>query len=166
LIRVGEIAGAHGVRGEIRLRSFAATPADLAAYSPLLAADGKRCFLISALRAGASPDLFIARLAGVDSREAAQALAGTALHVARQRVLESLAGEEFLHADLIGCRVELAGGKAVGEVVAVQNFGAGDLIEVALAGTRRTEFVPFAEAFVPIVDLAGRRVVLAQDPTS
>jgi 16S rRNA processing protein RimM len=167
LIRVGEIVGAHGVRGEVRLRSYAARPSDIARYAPLLNEDGQRSYSFDALRPlGSAPDMFIARIPGVTTREAAEALAGTALHVARQQVLAGLEDEEFLHADLIGCRVELDSGKSVGEVVSVQNFGAGDLIEIALAGVRRTEFLPFAEAFVPVVDLAGRRIVISSDPSA
>jgi 16S rRNA processing protein RimM len=164
LLQVGEIVGAHGVNGEVRLRSFAATPSMIMGYSPLATADGGGSYVISALRplGGAHPDMFVARIAGVASREAAQALAGTTLHVARGRVAAGLAETEFLHADLIGCRVE-RGGEVIGEVVAMQNFGAGDLIEIALQGARRTEFLLFAEAFVPLVDLAGRRIVIAAD---
>jgi 16S rRNA processing protein RimM len=163
LLRIGEIVGAHGVKGEVRLRSFAATPAKIAEYSPLATSDGAASCSIEALRplGGANPDMFIGRIAGVASREAAEALAGTVLHVARERVAADLAVTEFLHADLIGCRVE-RDGEVIGKVVAVQNFGAGDLIEIALHGTRRTEFLPFAEAFIPLVDLAGRRIVIAE----
>jgi 16S rRNA processing protein RimM len=166
LIRIGEIVGAHGLRGEVRLRSFAAEPADIKAYSPLLGADGARICAIEALRpSGGAPDLFVARLAGIASRDAAEALAGTALHVARERLLGVLGEEEFLHADLIGCRVETEAGKLVGEIASVQNFGAGDLIEIALVGSRRTELLPFLERFVPLVDLGNRRVVVSADPT-
>ena len=165
LLRIGEILGAHGLRGEVRLRSFAADPAEIVSYSPLLAEDGKRSFAVTALRpAGRAPDLFVACLSGVTSRGAAEALAGTPLYVARERLLAGLGEEEFLHADLIGCRVETEGGKHVGAVVAVQNFGAGDLIEVALAGSRRTELLPFAARFVPRIDLAARLVVVSADP--
>jgi len=164
LIRIAEILGPHGLRGEVRLRSFAAPPSDIAAYSPLLSADGARRYEVTALRpGGASPDIFIARLAGVATREEGEALAGLALHVARERLAIALEEGEFLHADLVGCRVETASGQPVGEVVAVQNFGAGDLVEIALAGTRRTELVPFAESFVPVVDLAHRRIVVSAE---
>jgi 16S rRNA processing protein RimM len=167
LIRVGEILGAHGVRGEVRLRSFAAAPSEIAAYSPLSTSGGETSYVIAALRPlGSGSDLFIARIAGIASREAAEALAGAALHVPRERVEQDLSEQEFLQADLIGCEVETLGGKAIGKVVAVQNFGAGDLIEIALPGRRRTEFVPFAESFVPVVDLALRRIVIAEDPTT
>ncbi|SDR63225.1 16S rRNA processing protein RimM [Rhizobiales bacterium GAS191] len=167
LIRVGEIVGVHGVRGEVRLRSYAATPTDIARYSPLVSADGQRAYRLGGLRPlGSGTDMFIAHIAGVDTREAAEALAGTGLHVAREQVLAELEQEEFLHADLIGCRVELETGKTIGKIVSVQNFGAGDLIEIALEGVRRTEFLPFADAFVPLVDLAGRRVVVSSDPSA
>jgi 16S rRNA processing protein RimM len=160
LLRIGEILGAHGVKGEVRLRSFAAPPPRIAYYSPLVTEGTARSLTISALRPSGAPDIFVARLTGVASREAAEALAGTKLHVARDLVAEGLAETEFLHADLIGCRVE-HGGEMIGKVVAVQNFGAGDLLEVALQGTTRTEFLPFAEAFVPHVDLVRRKIVVA-----
>ncbi len=160
LLPIGEILGAHGVKGEVRLRSFAQTPSKITDYSPLVTEGSARSFTISALRPSGSPDIFVARLAGVASREAAEALAGTKLYVARETVAAELDETEFLHADLIGCRIE-RGGEIIGKVVAVQNFGAGDLLEIALQGTSRTEFLPFAEAFVPLVDLAGRRIVVA-----
>lgn len=161
LLRIGEILGAHGVKGEVRLRSFAATPLRIADYSPLVTEGAGRSFAISSLRASKAPDIFVARLEGVASREAAEGLAGTTLHVARDLVVAELDEREFLHADLIGCHVE-RGGETIGRVVAVQNFGAGDLLEIALQGTSRTEFLPFSEAFVPKVDLAGRRIVVAE----
>ena len=167
LIRVGEILGAHGVRGEVRLRSFAEVPSDIESYSPLVSADGAQSYVIEALRPlSSAPDLFVVRLAGVSDRDQADALKGTALHVGRERLLPALGDDEFLHADLVGCRVEAQDGRLIGEVVAVQNFGAGDLIEIALSGSRRTEFLPFAETFVPVVDLAGRRIVVSVDPAS
>jgi 16S rRNA processing protein RimM len=161
LLRIGEILGAHGVKGEVRLRSFAAPPSRIADYSPLVTEGGARSVTLSKLRPSAAPDIFVARLDGVASREAAQALVGTKLHVARDLVAEGLDEAEFLHADLIGCSVE-RGGETIGKVVAVQNFGAGDLLEIALQGTSRTEFLPFTEAFVPLVDLARRRIVIAE----
>jgi 16S rRNA processing protein RimM len=167
LIRVGELVGVHGVRGELRLRSYAAEPSDIVRYAPLLGSDGLRRFELVSLRPlASSPDMFIARIAGIDSRDAAEGLIGTALHVARGDLAADLEEEEFLYADLIDCRVELADGKVIGKIVAVQNFGAGDLIEIALDGVRRTEFLPFAQDFVPVVDLAGRRVVVASDPSA
>ncbi|MBV9433539.1 MAG: 16S rRNA processing protein RimM [Hyphomicrobiales bacterium] len=161
LLRIGEILGAHGVKGEVRLRSLAAKPAQIAGYSPLLSEDGRRSFALTALRASAAPNVFIARLTGVLSRDGAEGLAGTGLYVARELVAADLDKGEFLHADLIGCRVE-RGGETIGKVVAVQNFGAGDILEVALRGTSRTEFLPFAAAFVPKVDLTARRIVVAE----
>ncbi|MBV9113709.1 MAG: 16S rRNA processing protein RimM [Hyphomicrobiales bacterium] len=161
LLPIGEILGAHGVRGQVRLRSFAQTPSKIAEYSPLMTQDGERSFAISSLRPGGSPEIFIAYLIGIESRDAAEALTGTRLHVPRDQVAADLDETEFLHADLIGCRVE-RGGETIGKVVAVQDFGAGDLLEIALRGTSRTEFLPFDEACIPLVDLAQRRIVIAE----
>ncbi|MBV9569311.1 MAG: 16S rRNA processing protein RimM [Hyphomicrobiales bacterium] len=162
LLPIGEILGAHGVKGEVRLRSFAQTPAKIADYSPLMTQNGERSFAIASLQPGGSPEIFVARLIGIASRDAAEALAGTRLHVPRERVAINLEESEFLHADLIGCRVE-RGGETIGKVVAVQNFGAGDLLEIALQGTSRTEYLPFAEAFIPLVDVVRRRLVVAEE---
>jgi len=160
LLAIGEILGAHGVTGAVRLRSFAEMPAKIAEYCPLVTENGERSFAIASLRPGGSPEIFVAQFVGIASRNAAEALAGTRLHVPRERVAARLKETEFLHADLIGCDVE-RGGERIGKVVAVQNFGAGDLLEVALMGHSRTEFLPFAEAFVPVIDLAQRKILIA-----
>jgi 16S rRNA processing protein RimM len=161
-VEIGEILGAHGVRGEVRLRSFAQTPADIKGYSPLLGPDGDTTYAVSALRGiGTGQDVFIATIAGISSREAAQALAATRLYVARDS-LPPRSHEEYLRADLVGCRVSGGDGRLIGEVVAVQDFGAGDLIEIRRGS--RTELVPFTRAFVPVVDLEGRRLIIVVDP--
>jgi 16S rRNA processing protein RimM len=144
------------------LRSFAETPSDIKGYSPLLGPEGAGRYAISALRpTGTGQGMFIAALDGVGSREAAQALVGTTLYVARDN-LPSRQHEEYLHVDLVGCQASGLDGRLVGEVVAVQDFGAGDLIEIRRGS--RTEFVPFTQAFVPVVDIEERRLVLAVDP--
>ena len=160
LLRIGEILGAHGVKGEVRLRSFAAPPSRIADYSPLVTEGGARSVTLSKLRPSGAPDIFVARLTGVASREAAEALAGTKLHVARDLVAEGLDEAEFLHADLIGCSVE-RGGEMIGKVVAVQNFGAGDLLEIALQGTIPNRVSSLHRSLRPHVDLARRKIVVA-----
>jgi 16S rRNA processing protein RimM len=165
LICIAEISGAHGLRGEVRLRSFAANPSDIEGYAPLLAEDGARSYEIASLRpAGAKPDLFIARLVGITDRHMAEALAGARLHARHEQLAQGLTEQEFLHADLIGCRVEGENGEEYGKIVAVQNFGAGDLLEIALRDAGRTEFVPFTRAFVPRIDIARRKLVITIDP--
>jgi 16S rRNA processing protein RimM len=157
-ICLGQIGAAHGVGGEVRLRSFTAEPAAIADYGPLQTEDG-RVLQIEALRP--AKDHFIARLAGVRDRDAASALASAKLYVPRERLPEPQAPGEFYHADLIGLAVFDRIGAKVGTVVAIHNFGAGDLIEVQEAAGGRTHLVPFDEATVPVVDIAAGRIVVA-----
>lgn len=162
-IRVAVFGRAHGVRGEVRLKAFTQDPLAIADYAPLRLEDG-RTIVIEALRLapGAAPDLLIARVAGVTDRNAAEALARKALFAPRERVA-SAQGEDpdsFLVADLIGLAVEDEAGMPVGRIVAVPDFGAGDLIEIAPAAGGPTIYLPFREAFVPVVDIAGGRVVV------
>jgi 16S rRNA processing protein RimM len=107
----------------------------------------------------------VARIEGVTDRNAAEALKGTELYVDRDRLPAATEGE-FYHADLIGLDAVDPDGKAIGSIVAVQNFGAGDLLEVRLAGSTRTELVPFTEAAVPTVDMSAGRAVVILPPTT
>ena len=126
-------------------------------YGPLLDASGARTFEIRIVRA--TPKGVVARLAGIGDRNAAEALKGVELYIARDRLPASAEGE-FYHADLIGLAAVDPEGKPIGRVVTVQNYGAGDLLEIRLAGSGKTEFVPFTEATVPEVDIAAGRVVV------
>ena len=157
-ICLGQVGAAHGVSGEVRLRSFTADPAAIAGYGPLETEDG-RIFLIEALRP--AKDHFIAQLSGVRDRDAARALANAKLYVPRERLPEPDAADEFYYADLIGLAVVDPAGKELGTVVAVHNFGAGDLIEVQQAEGGRTQMLPFDTATVPVVDIAAGRIVVA-----
>ena len=155
-ILLGRIAGAHGVRGEVLIKAFTERPEDIGAYGPLDDGAG-RTFAIEATRV--THKGVVARIAGIGDRSAAEALKGTALYVDRERLPAPDEGE-FYHADLIGLAAVDPEGRPVGEVVAVHNHGAGDLLEVRLAESGRTELVAFTDAFVPKVDLAARRVVV------
>lgn len=158
-IVVARIGAAHGVRGEVRLKSFTEHPLAVRAYGPLEASDG-RSFTILAARpaAGTSPDMLVVRLERVTRREDAEALTGLELSVPRDR-LPAADEDEFYHADLIGLDVAMNDGTKVGTIVAVQNFGAGDLLEIA-PSSGPTIFVPFTNAAVPEVDFVGKRVVI------
>ncbi len=156
-ILLGRIADAHGIRGEVVIHAYTAAPEDIAAYGPLSDEGGRRAFTIERMRLTAKG--VVARLAGVGDRNAAEALKGTELYVARDRLPPAAEGE-FYHADLVGLAAVDAAGVRIGEVVAVQNYGAGDLLELRLAGSAATELVPFTDAFVPEVDLAAGRVVI------
>jgi len=156
-ICVGQIGAPHGVRGEVRLRSFTGDPDAIAAYGPLETEDG-HVVQIESLRRG--KDHFVARLAGVGDRNAAERLTNVKLYVLRERLPAPDHADEFYHADLIGLAVvDRAGGK-LGTVVAVHNFGAGDLIEVRPATGNTTQMLPFNETTVPVVDLAAGRLVV------
>lgn len=129
----------------------------MAAYGPLQTADGTRAFEIEALRPG--KDFVVARLKGVTDRATAERLRNTDLYVPRER-LPAPEAEEFYHADLIGLRAEDAAGRAVGTVIAVHNFGAGDILEIAPAAGGGTVLVPFSIAVVPRVEVAAGRIVV------
>jgi 16S rRNA processing protein RimM len=154
-IVVGRLAGAFGVRGELRLKSFCAEPAAIAGYCPLHTPDGR---VFPALRiTGQAPGALVVRVEGVATREEAEALKGADLLADRSR-LPPLPEDEFYHADLLGLPVQDPGGAALGTVRAVFNHGAGDILEVVRAGGA-TLLLPFTRAVVPVVDIAAGRIV-------
>jgi 16S rRNA processing protein RimM len=155
-ILLGRIAGAHGIRGEVLIKTFTERPGDIAAYGPL--ADGAgRALTVKVMRV--TPKGVIARIAGVGDRNGAEALKGTEVYVDRERLPAPGEGV-FYHADLIGLAVVDPDGRPLGEVIGVYNHGAGDLLELRLADTAKSELVAFTDAFVPEVDLAAGRVVV------
>lgn len=156
LVCVGAIAGAYGVRGEVRLKSFCAEPADIQSYSPLQTEDGTRSFTVSLT--GQIKNGFSARLGGVETKEQADALSGAALF-ARRDQLPSLPSDEYYHADLIGLEVYDTGGTLLGRVKSVLNHGATDLLEIHGPDLKATVLLPFTLAAVPTVDLEGGRIV-------
>ena len=154
-ICVGAIAGAFGVHGEVRLKSFCAEPEAIADYAPLWTADGARAFAVTLTRP--IPNGLAARLSGVENKEAADALRGTELFADRDR-LPSLPDDEFYHADLIGLTVLDTGGTLLGRVGAIHNHGAGDILEIRTEGGKAL-LLPFTRAVVPTVDLAAGRII-------
>jgi 16S rRNA processing protein RimM len=160
---VAQFGAAHGVRGEIRLKSFTEDPLAVGNYGPLAADDGRSFVIVSARpAAGKGPDMLVVRIEGVTTRDQAAALNGLELSVPRARLPET-EPDEFYHADLIGLDVSMKDGTAAGTVVAVRNFGAGDLIEVVPA-QGATFLVPFTREAVPEVDIAGGRIVIDPPP--
>ena len=153
-ICVGVIAGAFGVQGEVRLKSFCTEPSDIASYGPLFDEGGTRRFGVKLTRPIAGG--LGARITGVATKEEADALKGTQLFADRNR-LPRLPDDEFYHADLIGLEVRDTGGALLGRVRAVQNHGAGDILEVA--GPSGEVLIPFTQAAVPTVDLAAGRII-------
>ncbi len=153
---VGQFAGAHGVRGYVRLKPFTAVPEDATRYGTVATEDGARIFELELV--GTAKGVLIVRIAGVADRDAAQALSGTRLYVDRARLPEPDA-EEFYHADLIGLAVETRDGAPLGTIRAVDDFGAGDVLELALRDGRSV-MVPFTVAVVPTIDVKARRAVV------
>jgi 16S rRNA processing protein RimM len=156
-ICVGRIGAAHGIKGEVKLWSFTADPAAVADYGPLESPDGTLRFEIEALRP--AKDHLVARLSGVRDRDAAERLTNVDLYVPRDR-LPAPAAEEFYHADLIGLRAEDRDGIALATIVGIHDFGAGDLLELRPPGAANTVLMPFNDTTVPVVDIAGGRIVI------
>jgi len=154
-ICVGAIAGAFGVKGEVRLKSFCAVPEDIAGYSPLVLEDGRE----TALRlTGQIKNGLAARLEGVRNKEQADALKGKRLY-AERTALPHLPDDEFYHADLLGLEVVDTGGAVLGKVAAVHNHGAGDLLEIRGKALKGSALLPFTREAVPTVDLTTGRIV-------
>jgi len=155
---VARIGAAHGVRGDVKLWSFTADPLAVAGYGPLETADGKRSVEIERLRP--QGEFLVAHLKGVPDRNAAELLRNVELYVARDRFPDIEESDEFYIADLVGLQAVDKAGAALGEIVAVHNFGAGDLIELKAAGVRDTILLPFSDAVVPEVDIADGKIVI------
>lgn len=162
MVCVGVITAAHGVRGGVRIKSFTEAPFGIAAYGPVSDAEGQRFELAVT---GESKGLVLAQIAGIADRESAEALKGRQLFVPRG-TLPQPDEDEFYHADLVGLRAERAGDdppEAIGTVVAVHDFGAGAILEVAQPDGPPV-LVPFTNDAVPTVDIAGGRVIVAPLP--
>lgn len=155
-VQMAVIGAPHGVRGEVRVKTFTSDPVALGDYGPLHAADG-RTFTIADIRPAKT--VVVVRFREIATREAAEAANGTALFVDRSALPDDLDEEEFYHADLIGLAVRDETGERLGTVTAVHDFGAGDIVEVALAG-RGTVMIPFTAAAVPTVSVAGGHVIV------
>ena len=155
-ICVARIGAAHGVRGAVKLWTFTEDPLAVRTYGPLLTKDGARQFEVTSAREAKGH--LVATLKGVATREEAERLNGIELYVAREK-LPDTDEDEYYHADLIGLAAVNAAGEPLGRVIAIHNFGAGDIIEIA-PPSGSTMLLPFTNAVVPTVDVAGGRVVI------
>jgi 16S rRNA processing protein RimM len=162
LILLGRFGAPHGVRGEIRLQSFTADPLAIATYDGLTDKSGVRNFKLLSVRPQGK-DMLVAKVYGVNDRAGAEALNGVELYLPRES-LPAPEEDEFYFADLIGLRAETRDGAEIGVIVAVRNFGAGDILEIAPANGGESLLMPFTKAAVPTVDLRGGRVVV-EPPT-
>jgi 16S rRNA processing protein RimM len=149
-VQLAVIGAPHGVRGEVRVRTFTGDPLALGDYGPLFSADGRR-FTVTAIRP--AKNVVVARFKEIGSREAAEAATGTELFVEREALPDDLEEDEFYQADLIGLAVKDETGAQIGRIAGVQDFGGGDVIEIALAAGR-TALIPFTRAAVPRISVA------------
>jgi 16S rRNA processing protein RimM len=156
-VALGVITGAHGVRGEVRVKSFTSEPEAIASYGAVLLGDSGRETVIRSLRPIRGE--FIAVLEGVTDRTTAERLKGCLLHVTRDRLPPPDADEVYV-SDVIGLPVYRKDGTLLGAVAAVTDYGAGDLLEIRSDDRRNSILIPFVTAMVPEVDLANRRIVV------
>ncbi len=155
------MAGAHGVAGTVRIRSFTTEPSNVAAYGPVSDENGDRTFEIEVI--GEARGTLLARIAGVDDRDAADALRGVRLYVARE-VLPPPGEEEYYHGDLLGLAAELPDGAPLGTVTAIRLVGETDVLEIERGHGLAPVQVPFTRATAPLVDVAGGRIVVDPPP--
>jgi 16S rRNA processing protein RimM len=158
-ILLGKIIAPHGLKGEVKIKSFTADPLDVASYGKVMVRDG-RCFTLSNARL--QGEVVIAGVKGITDRDASEALKGLELYIDRDDLPETDQGSgEFYQADLIGLAVVDASGNELGEVIAFQDYGAGDLMEIRMAGGK-TGLVPFADSMVPEIDVEEGKLVLSE----
>jgi 16S rRNA processing protein RimM len=156
-ICVARIGAAHGVRGAVKLWTFTEDPLAVRRYGPLMTKDGARQFELTHVRE--AKDHLVATLKGIATREDAERLNGIELYIAREKLPET-DDDEYYHADLIGLAAVTSADAPLGRVIAIHNFGAGDIIEIAAPESAATMLLPFTNAVVPTVDLANGRVVI------
>jgi 16S rRNA processing protein RimM len=157
---LGVVIGAQGVRGEVKVKTFTAEPEALGDYGPLQDASATKAYQVKVLRLSKG-DVVIARIKGVEDRNAAEAMKGTELYVQRSALPQAGEGE-FYHADLVGLTAMMSG-RVLGRVMAVHNYGAGDMLEVKTdtgGPGGRSAMVPFTDDAVPVVDLAAGTVTV------
>lgn len=156
MVLVGVIVGAHGIKGEVKLKSFTSEPLNIGRYGPLQSASGQS-FEITKLKA--AKDDFIASLKGVSDRNQAETLKGVELFVSREKLPMLENNETYAH-DLMGLDVVLENGGKLGKLIAMPNYGAGDLLEVAVEGNSETVLIPFTNVFVPQNDFTNGKIVV------
>jgi len=159
-IQMAAIGAPHGIKGEVRVKTFTGDPLALGDYGPLFASDGRRFDIVDIRPA---KNVVVVRFKQVTNRDQAEALNGEALFVDRAALPDDLEENEFYHTDLIGLDAVDPNGERLGKVIAFHDFGGGDIMEVALAG-KRTVLVPFTSTAVPAVDLAAGRLTV--DPVA
>lgn len=157
-VLLGVVQAAHGVRGEVRIRSFCAEPADIGSYGPLSDETGTRRFTVRPTGMSGKGDV-LARIDGVSDRDAAEAVRGLRLYAPRAALPPPAAGEWY-EDDLIGLAARGPDGRDWGTVLALHDFGAGTILELSGGGHGRSFMVPFNATAVPVIDVDGGTVTV------
>ena len=155
-ICIARIGAAHGVRGAVKLWTFTEDPLAVLRYGTLATQDGTRQFVVTHAREAKGH--LVATLKGIATRDDAERLNGIELYIARDKLPATDEGE-YYHADLVGLAAVNVTGEPLGRVTAIHNFGAGDIVEIA-PPHGAPMLLPFTNAVVPTVDLAGGRLVI------
>lgn len=157
---LGAIVGVHGIKGEVKVKSFTEYDMDIDQYGPLEDEPASRKFDIKVV--GHSKEILRVKIKGVDDRNMAETLVGCGLYVSRDKLPE-LEEEEFYHTDLIGLDVKFADtNEVIGNVLAVYNFGAGDLLDIKINGQKNSAMVPFTKDYVPEVNISNGYIIIAK----
>lgn len=158
LICIGKIKTAHGVKGEIKIDSYTDLPETIAEYPTLFNYDGSKQFVLN--YRSLAGKYFIASIENVHNRTDSEALKGQRLYIYRD-TLPSPEEESFYHEDLFGLNAESENGTVIGTIKTIHNFGAGDIIEITLKDSTKTEMYPFTKEVVPIVDISNKKIIIA-----
>lgn len=157
-VLLGEFGRAQGIKGEVRIKSFTEDPLALSTYKPLTDEAGKQIYKILSARVH-DRDMLVARMDGVTTREQAEALTRQKIYAPRE-ALGNAAEGEYLQTDLIGLPIELRDGSIIGTVTGIENYGAGDLLDIQLPGQKETRLLPLTDACVPVIDIGNGRIVI------
>ena len=157
MITLGAVASAHGVRGQFKVKPFTVVPSDVAAYGPVHLEDGR---VLQLTVKSVSKNLVICEANGITDRSMAESLRGLTLSVERS-ALPELEETQTYHADLIGLSVQNTAGQQLGIVKGLHDFGAGEIVEISVTGSRTTEFYPFYPPFLERLDIKAGLIVLA-----
>lgn len=156
-ICLGAIVGVHGIRGEVKVKSFTEVAEDIDSYGPVEDKSGTKKFTIKVT--GYSKGILRVKIKGVDDRNTSESLIGTEFYVSRD-VLPDLEEEEFYHTDLIDLEVRLhTTGESIGKVSGIYNFGAGDVLEIKLKGGK-LEMIPFTKEYVPEIKIKDGYIIV------
>ena len=162
MITLGAVTSAHGVRGQFKVKPFTAVPSDVAAYGPVHLDDGR---VLQLTVKSVAKNLVICEANGITDRSMAEGLRGQTLSVERA-ALPELDEKQTYHADLIGLGVQDTGGQQLGIVIGLHDFGAGEIVEISVAGSSTSELYPFYKPFLEDLDIHGGKIVLAAQPAS